>query len=483
MSRFIPRSLRGRFVLIMIIGVFTAQLLSYVIWSTQVRASKLQLVDEVSRSVAYSIASTVRFFRSLPLEYRHIVLDQLRNMGGTRFFVSVNDHRITVIDIGDGGEKELVVRNVHAVLGSELGVRNAVVEFSRPDNLRVFNDDVLLMDLPSRWAHYSLLLEPLSPPILVVQMELEPGAWLYVATLLPVPDLLGELTWLSGDRLLALLLVSITVLGLSLGGIRWVTRPLARIAHAATGLAQDLERPPLPETGPREIVSTARAFNHMQNRIRRQVEERERLFSAISHDLKTPITRLRLRAEMLEDPALRERFAMDLEELHQLVQGALASVKGVDLHEDPEWLSPRRQLQQLAADFRLRDTQVTVHGDAGPIRLRPLAMKRCLTNLLENAVFYGRAAEVCLEDAAEGVTIRILDQGPGIPAAELERVFEPYVRLERSRSRNTGGSGLGLGIARHIVHGHGGSLTLKNRRPNGLEARVFLPREHSITAP
>ncbi|WP_189468732.1 ATP-binding protein [Litchfieldella qijiaojingensis] len=459
----------------MIVGVLGAQLSSYAIWTAQARSSQLEQIDELSNNVAFSVASTVRFFRSLPYEYRHIVLDQLRNMGGTRFFVSINDHRIPVIDIGDGPAKTLVVDNFQRVLASELGVRDALVEFSRPEDLRLLNNEVLLRDLPPRWGQHSLLLDPLEPPILVVQLELGPDAWLYVATLLPVPDLFNEHGWLSEDRLFAALIVLLAVIGLSLLGIRSVTRPLARLARAARQLGDDLDTPPLPERGPRETLDTTQAFNRMQQRIRQQVEERERLFSAISHDLKTPITRMRLRAEMLDDERQRERFCAALDELDLLVKGALASVKGLDLHENIERIDPRRVLDDLADELRLHNGEVNVEGQAALLAVKPLAFKRCLCNLLENAVFYGRRADVALTDDERALTITIRDHGPGIPETQCERVFEPFVRLEPSRSRHTGGSGLGLGIARHIVRAHGGELGLGNHPDGGLVVKLEFP--------
>ncbi|MFW3613889.1 ATP-binding protein [Billgrantia antri] len=477
----LPRTLRGRFVLIMIVGVLSAQLASYTVWTSQVRSSQLEQLDELSRNVAYSVASTMRFFRSLPYEYRHIVLDQLRNMGGTRFFVSVNERRIPVEDIGSGREKTLVVDNFREILTRELNIDDVLVEFSRPETLRVYNNEVLLHDLPPRWGQHSLLMEPLSPPILVVQMELGPETWLYVATLLPVPDLFNEYRWLSGERLLASLMVLLTVIGLSLLGIRSVTRPLARLSRAALQLGDDLDAPPLRETGPREVVATASAFNRMQERIRDQVEERERLFSAISHDLKTPITRLRLRAEMLEDPLQRERFCASLDELDLLVKGALASVKGFDLHEAVEPVDPRTMLEELAGELALQGGRVSVSGRAEVLPVKPLAFKRCLANLMENAVFYGRRAEVTLDDSPQRLAIVIRDHGPGIPDAQMERVFSPFVRLEPSRSRNTGGSGLGLGISRHIARAMGGEIALANHPEGGLEVTLLLPRPSNVT--
>lgn len=473
--RLLPRTLRGRFVLIMIVGVLSAQLASYALWSAQSRSSQYEQLDELSNNLAYSIASTVRFFRSLPYEYRHIVLNQLRDMGGTRFFVSVNEKRVDIADIGDGARKRLVIANVQRVLASELGIRDAWIEFSRPETLRVFNNEVLLSELPPSWSHYSLLMEPVSPPILVVQMSLEPGTWLYVATLFPMIDPLAERPWLSGDRLFVLLMVLVTVIALSLWLIRGVTRPLARLARAARLLGEDLDAPPLSERGPREVVASARAFNRMQERIRSQVGERERLFSAISHDLKTPITRLRLRAEMLDDERQRMRFCASLDELDLLVKGALASVKGLDLHERTETLDIRAMLVSLAQELKVQGGSVAVSGDAARLAVKPLAFKRCLANLIENAIFYGQRVEVRIRSHWDELCIIVRDHGPGIPDTQFERVFAPFVRLEASRSRHTGGSGLGLSIARHIVHAHGGTLAMGNHPEGGLRVTLRFP--------
>lgn len=483
-TRWLPASLRGRFVIIMIAGVLAAQGASYALWTSQVRSSHLAQLDELSTNMAFSIASTMRFFRSLPVEYRHIVLDQLRNMGGTRFFVSVNERRLAIDDIGSGPEKEVVVNNVRTVLTQQLNIDDVIVEFSRPENLRVLNNEVLLYDLPPRWGQHSLMMEPLSPPILVVQLELAPDTWLYVATLLGVPDIFSGYRWLSEERLLVGLLVLLSVLALSLLGITSVTRPLARLSRAANQLGDDLDMPPLKENGPKEVAATAAAFNRMQRRIREQIEERERLFSAISHDLKTPLTRMRLRAEMLDNDYQRERFCASLDELDSLVKGALASVKGLDLHEEPTPVVLESLLEELAEELSLQGAQVTIEKTRQPIApliAKPLALKRCLANLLENAVFYGKQADVQLLEQGAVVTLCIRDHGPGIPEGQLGRVFSPFVRLEPSRSRYTGGSGLGLGIARHIARAHGGDITLANHADKGLLVTLTLPRQETIT--
>ena len=472
-----PSSLRSRFLLILVGGVMLAQGTSYAIWKAQANAAHFELVDKVSVNEASSIVSTVRFFRKLPVEYRHIVLDQLRRVGGTRFFVSVNEERIEIDDIAFSKEKQIVVKNFTDALRNELRDNQILVEFSRPEELKVMNNNIMLTDLPSKWAHYSLMTDPRSPPITVVQIELAPKEWLYVATLLPIPSFLSDRGVIGAEELLYLAIMLIVVITIAFVVIRWLTRPLAILQTAAEDFGRDIDHPPLPEKGSEEIVATARAFNHMQERICRYIEDRERLFSAISHDLKTPITRMRLRAELVENQELQEKFIKDLGELDMMVKGALQAVKDTVIQENPENIKISELLEGLGDGISLKESNLRIEGNAQPIRVKPLAIKRALTNLLDNAFFYGHRADVHLEDSDQELTIRIRDYGPGIPETELETVFEPYVRLEKSRNRNTGGSGLGLGIARNIVHAHGGTLSISNHPQHGLQATVTIPRQ------
>jgi signal transduction histidine kinase len=214
----------------------------------------------------------------------------------------------------------------------------------------------------------------------------------------------------------------------------------------------------------------------MQERLQRYMDSRTHFLAAMSHDLRTPLTRLKLRAETLEDPALRDRFNADLDEMNSMVRGALNLFKGVD-HEEP---IENVQIEALLADLREEFAEMgagfIVSGSAAPLLVRPMALKRCLTNLVSNAAKYGSNTKVVLEDAPAEVVIRVQDEGPGIPDDMLERVFEPFFRLESSRNADTGGVGLGLSIARDIAQSHGGSLVLKNRSPHGLEAVLSLPR-------
>lgn len=260
--------------------------------------------------------------------------------------------------------------------------------------------------------------------------------------------------------------------------VRLVTRPLSTLAQAAEELGRNIERPPLPETGAVELVRAARALNTMQDRLRRYVDTRLKVLGAMSHDLKTPITRMRLRAEMLDDADARTRFTRDLESMQQMVDSALDYMRG--LSDGGEALSPvdlNALIASLSEDARDAGHVVSVNGVLPrTVPGRAQALRRCLQNLLDNALIYGERADVSLRDDGRSVSIAITDQGPGIPEGELERVFDPFYRVESSRNRNTGGSGLGLAIARNIAQAHGGSLSLRNRMQGGLEALLVLPR-------
>lgn len=282
-------------------------------------------------------------------------------------------------------------------------------------------------------------------------------------------------------RLLASLAVLLAaVVAVSLLAVRWTTRPLKALADAADELGRNINRPPMPVTGPLEVERAARAFNSMQDRIGRYVRERAATLAAMSHDLKTPLNRLRLRAELLEDGEAKKKITQDVEEMEAMVYDALEFMRGGESAEKPQPIDLNALLDSLAADARDLGGKVAVEGKvATPYVGRPQALKRCIGNLLDNALKYGGEASLFVEDGPERLVIRVRDAGPGIPEAELERVFEPFHRLEGSRSKETGGTGLGLSIAKQIAEIHGGSLSLRNREEGGLEATLALPR-HSL---
>jgi signal transduction histidine kinase len=271
------------------------------------------------------------------------------------------------------------------------------------------------------------------------------------------------------------LLVLILVIALYVAA-RNITRPLSALADAADSIGRDARPAQLPERGARELRDAARAFNTMQDRLRRYLDSRTRVLAAMSHDLKTPLTRLRLQVETLDNPPMQARIGRELDEMEAMVREALSLFRGIEDGEPAAPIDLGALLGKVREEFTDMGQQVTVTGRSEqPLTAKPQALKRCLTNLVANATKFGARADILLEDGPV-VAIRVRDTGPGIPAEELERVFEPFYRLESSRNRDSGGTGLGLSIARDIAQAHGGSLTLRNLPGGGLEAVLLLPR-------
>ena len=257
---------------------------------------------------------------------------------------------------------------------------------------------------------------------------------------------------------------------------RMATRPLNQLAQAATELGRDINRPPLVERGPAEVRDAAAAFNAMQARIRRYVQERTEMLAAIAHDLQTPLTRLRLRLEKVNDTELRDKLVDDLASMQIMIREGLDLATSIDAGGLMQLVDVDSLLSSVCADAVDAGHDVTLVGQTRvSIPAIPGALQRCLTNLIDNAVKYGGYARVTAGCEAGNVVIRVADGGPGIPEAQMERVFDPFYRLETSRSRDTGGSGLGLTIARNIAHKHGGTLTLRNKPGGGLECLLMLP--------
>ncbi|WP_248920308.1 ATP-binding protein [Pseudomonas entomophila] len=260
----------------------------------------------------------------------------------------------------------------------------------------------------------------------------------------------------------------------------WATRqlanPLQRFASAARRFGGDLQAPPIVVEGPEEIRQAIIAFNTMQAQIQHFLRERTHLLAAISHDLRAPLTRMRLRSEFMEDTDHQRKLVSDVDEMQTMINAALAFFREGTQLEQRTAYDLAELLQTLVDDYR--DQQVAVEY-SGPAHLvhdgRPLATKRVIVNLLENAVKYARDPQIALSRSAHLIVIEVSDRGPGIPDEALERVFDPFYRLEGSRNRDTGGVGLGLSAARASVREQGGELTLRNRNGAGLVARVELP--------
>lgn len=306
----------------------------------------------------------------------------------------------------------------------------------------------------------------------LVQVKLMNDLWIIFDTYTPQTSVPLPLR-----LLMTLLILFFAVLILSFIAVRWVTKPLHQLAQAADAFGQNINHPPLNETGPQEIRQAAHAFNVMQQRLQHATQEKNHMFAAISHDLKTPITRLRLRAEMLDDDELRQRFEHDLKEMELMVTQALDFMKGLDTEQQKQPIDIMALLESLQTDYADAGKTITIQGHTQKpfIGFAPM-LKRCLMNLLDNAIFYGQQAHIFIEDSRNQLVLRISDEGPGIPEPEQSKAFEPFYRIEHSRNRETGGTGLGLYIARNIIQLHSGHITLNNRPQGGLEVTLTLPR-------
>lgn len=304
-----------------------------------------------------------------------------------------------------------------------------------------------------------------------------------VSMALPTGDLMVQVTarpihpQFNYARFFAVFAISATViLGLGLWAARSVTAPLSLFGAAAERLGRNVDAPPLPENGPEEVRKAAAAFNGMQARIKRFIADRTTMLAAISHDLRTPLTRMRLRVEFVTDDEDRAKLIADLDEMEAMIAEALAFARNEAETEAPVAVDLQVLAERIAADQVAVGALVAVApGPEALIPGRPSALKRALTNLVRNAVLYGGSARISVETRAEGFAIHVDDDGPGLDEADLERVFTPFLRLEESRNKASGGVGLGLSVARSTARAHGGDITLANRPEGGLRATLFLP--------
>ncbi|CAM3416895.1 ATP-binding protein [Parendozoicomonas haliclonae] len=267
-----------------------------------------------------------------------------------------------------------------------------------------------------------------------------------------------------------LVLVAMTIM------VRRITRPLRAMSIASNRLGRGEDVEPLPEEGPDDVRRATRAFNRMNLRLKRFVEDRTNMLAAITHDLRTPITTLRLRVELLDDSVEQQQLLATLDEMQHMVEATLTFARENADKEPSKKVNLDALLDSTCED--LVEIGLDVSYEEGPDIVticRPLSLRRALRNLIENAVKYGQRAHVSLGRDSQNILITIDDDGPGMDEKDMDRVFEPFVRLEDSRCRETGGIGLGMAIARNIIHAHGGDIALSNREEGGLRITISLP--------
>ncbi|WP_089174500.1 HAMP domain-containing sensor histidine kinase [Bosea sp. AS-1] len=432
MRRFLhlPRTLRSRLFLILFAGLAAAHILSFaVLFYERTVSAKATMYTTLENDVATSIALLDR----LPPQER----PQWLSMLGRRTYR---------YELGTGlpGVPELSPRaaEVAQTINLAAGRRFPVKVESIPGEREHLQAHVTLSDG--------------SPVTIDVLPALMPLATWLPYMLAAQLALLVLCTWLA---------------------VRLAIRPLRRFANAAETLDPSRKAIRLEETGPAEVAHAATAFNAMRDRIAHYLQERVQILAAISHDLQTPITRMKLRAEMAEDGPEKDRLINDLSEIERLVREGVAYAKSAHGDtEKPTRIDIASFVESIAFDYQDTGKAVAVPGAIqGIVVTRPHALRRILTNLIDNALKFAGAAEIHVDKAPDGrLRITVLDRGPGIPADQLEAVLQPFYRVEQSRSRDTGGTGLGLAIAQQLSAAIGGSLRLANRPGGGLAAEVTL---------
>jgi signal transduction histidine kinase len=289
----------------------------------------------------------------------------------------------------------------------------------------------------------------------------------------------GPSPWPFEMFVAAVVAILVTSLGAALVARR-VVQPLSELTTAAAAVAGGSGTPHVNEEGPVDVRNAAIAFNAMAAKVTRTLESQRHLLSAVGHDLRTPLTAMRINLEFIEDDDLREGLMRNLEELQVLTEQVLSAAKGAG-GEQPRQVDLSALVESLCTDLdELGEPVSWASHEPAPIRCRPNEIKRAVRNLVENAVAYGRRADVRITDTGDGYEVLVEDEGPGIPENDRQRVFEPFVRLESSRNGATGGTGLGLTLVKAIAEGHGGAVQLENRPGGGLRARMSLPRVPAI---
>ncbi|MEE4621743.1 HAMP domain-containing sensor histidine kinase [Pseudomonas alliivorans] len=281
---------------------------------------------------------------------------------------------------------------------------------------------------------------------------------------------------LLGGPVVPLIFQFITLIIAAWYGAKALSRPVQRLSDAAERLSENLDSPPLEISGPREARQAAQTFNLMQHKLREQMQQRGRMLAAVSHDLRTPLSRLKLRVEEIQEPRLHGQMTQDLNDMINMLDATLAYLNEHRRTEILQQLDLQALIESQAENAQDNGDDVQYEGQCKPLKTQPMALRSCLQNLVDNALRYAGSARIVIEDSADGVKVSVIDHGPGIAPELHESVFEPFYRLESSRNRNSGGVGMGMTIAREAARRIGGELALEQTPGGGLTAVLHLPR-------
>lgn len=459
--RIFPRSLKGQLILLTLVALLFSQIVSFLfilddhksrmkhVWLHNI-LERISTVKDVIEATPNDIhAKIIKSANIWALKY---TIDPQPAVIAAEETLSANLQDQIEKAFGENASK--VKLSLDASLSEELLIEQLFGDFWRDMRQSLF---------PAK----PVIAQPVRPAYAHISIPLQSGEWLNVAVTQrgfapPASPLLVQFATMAVISALGIILV--------LGRL---TRPLRELADAATALGHGETSAKLDEKGPTEIVDTVRAFNEMQDRLTTFVHDRVKMLAALGHDLRTPITTLRLRAEFIEDEEIREPILQTLDEMFEMAEASLSFAREEAAQEQTRLVDMGALASSVCADLADAGRDVTCAEDSSfAMRCRPVAMKRALRNIVENAVSYGQRARVSAGWKNGEARIVIDDDGPGIAASDMDKVFKPFVRLEQSRNKETGGVGLGLAIARSIVRGHGGDIVLQNRPEGGLRATV-----------
>ncbi len=452
--RLAPVSLTGQLALLLLLALAIAQGVAIALFALE----RNEAVLHAHRDHVIARAGTVaRLLRETPPALHGAVLAAASN-GEGRFTMS---REPLVTTKGTGERAAIIARNLTTALDVEreqVNVAPLGSEFLHDDD----HDEDHDHEMEHSGSHW-----------FAASVAMRDGNWMNIAVG-PAP---AVPPW-GRTFLLSFLLSALAVAAVAILMGRRISKPMRNLATAADQFGRGKELGDLPEAGPLEIRSTVRAFNLMRGRLDRFVRDRTAMLAAISHDLRTPITSLRLQAELIEDGTSRTKIQTSLDEMQRMAEDALAFIREDMREEATRTVDLHALIDSVAADLSdLGHSLMVSETGRTLVTCRPAALRRAFRNLLENATTHGECAAVRIAREEGCLCVVIEDEGPGIPEAELNRVFEPFVRLDESRNPDTGGTGLGLAIARTIIRRHGGNIRLENRSGGGLRATVALPLE------
>lgn len=443
----VPRSLLGQLALLILGAFLAAQAISIWLFTDErgaaIRAA--QRFETVERAEAVA-----RALDTAPAESRESI-------------VAAVNSRLVRFSVGDAPLVEIGRMELSALEGGDIRATEVTVS---PHDGRPAEPPAAFA-----WMHERMRAAGVAPVEFRISIPLGEGDWLNVRARFQRPDIQAPPALLGATLLsLALLMAALWF------GLGRITRPLRQLADAADGFGIDAPAPEMPTQGPREVRALSDALGRMHTRLTAMIADRTRMLAALGHDLRSPITALRVRAEMVDDDETRERMAATLDEMQEMVDATLAYARGVSTDQPMEACDLALLVGELADELSETGSQIAVMSSE-PVRaeVRRTAIRRALRNLMENAQRYGSGARVSVTQLGDRAEMLIEDEGPGIPSRDLDKVFDPFTRLETSRSRETGGIGLGLPIARAILRAHGGDVVLSNRAEGGLRATVHLP--------